>query len=187
MTAGGGIIHQEMPKRYNGMMMGFQLWVNLPTSSKMMGPRYRDIKIDQIPEVEVAPGVIFKLISGEIANTRGPVKDLVIDTEYFDVTIEPETTFTHEIKNGYNAFCYVFEGTGYFKAEKQNKIKSDHVALFKGTEEINVLSDNTPLRYLFVSGKPLGEPVAWRGPIVMNTQEELDLAFREYHNGTFIK
>ena len=136
MTAGGGIIHQEMPKRYDGTMMGFQLWVNLPASSKMMQPRYRDIKKEQIPEVAVAPGVKFKLISGEIANTRGPVKDLVIDTEYFDVTIEPETDFTHKLNNGYNAFCYVFEGSGYFGSEKQNKIKSDHVVLFKESKKL---------------------------------------------------
>ncbi len=187
MTAGGGIIHQEMPKRYDGFMMGFQLWVNLPSSHKMMGPRYRDIKQEQIPQVTIAPGVKLKVISGQIANVRGPVKDLVIDTEYFDVIIAPNTTFTHKLKNGYMAFCYVYEGSGRFGGEKQEKIASEHIVLFKGDEAITVVSDTTSLRFLFVSGKPIGEPVAWRGPIVMNTQEELDLAFHEYHNGTFIR
>ncbi len=183
MTAGGGIIHQEMPKRYDGFMMGFQLWVNLPASSKMMGPRYRDVNSETIPKVTVEPGVKAKIISGEIANTKGPVQDLVIDTEYFDFTIEPDNTFIHKIKNGYNAFCYVFEGSGAFQGKK---IASEQVVLFEGINAIEVKTDKT-LRYLFVSGKPLSEPVAWRGPIVMNTQDELVLAFREYHNGSFIK
>ncbi|UCE72824.1 MAG: pirin family protein [Methanomassiliicoccales archaeon] len=184
MTAGGGIIHQEMPKRFEGFMRGFQLWVNLPSSQKMMGPRYRDIRSDQIPEVTAEPGVKVKIVSGEMLNTKGPVQDLVIDIEYFDVSIEPDASFTHKLKDGFNAFCYVFEGLGNFQNEK---ISREHAVLFKGVDSVKVESGKTPLRYLFVSGKPIGEPVAWRGPIVMNTQEELGLAFYEYRNGTFIK
>jgi redox-sensitive bicupin YhaK (pirin superfamily) len=183
MTAGGGIIHQEMPKRYNGFMMGFQLWVNLPASEKMMGPRYRDVNSATIPEVTVAQGIKAKIISGEIGNTKGPIQDLVIDTEYFDFTMEPGTSFTHQIKNGYNALCYIFQGEGIFQGKK---IENEHVVLFEGEDTVKVESEKA-LRYLFVSGKPIEEPVAWRGPIVMNTQEELDLAFHEYRNGTFIR
>jgi redox-sensitive bicupin YhaK (pirin superfamily) len=187
MTAGGGIIHQEMPQRYDGSMRGFQLWVNLPASHKMMAPRYRDVTKDLIPEVSISPGITVKAISGEISGIKGPVQDLVVDTEYFDVLMEPNISFKHTIKKGYKAFCYLFEGNGYFGEESEELIKSENVILFENIENITIESANIPLRFLFVSGKPIDEPIAWGGPIVMNTQKELDLAFREFHNGTFIK
>ncbi len=187
MTAGGGIIHQEMPQRYEGMMRGFQLWVNLPASHKMMGPRYRDVTKDIIPEVSISPGIKIKPISGEIGGIKGPVQDLVIDTEYFDVFMEPNISFKHTVKKGYKAFCYVFEGEGYFGEGRKELIKSENVVLFENIETITIDSGNVPLRFLFVSGKPIDEPIAWGGPIVMNTQKELDLAFWEFRNGTFLK
>lgn len=187
MTAGSGIIHQEMPKGINGHMGGFQLWVNLPSSHKMMEPRYREVKNEQIPEVLIDKGVTIRIISGEVNNKRGPVKDIVVDIEYLDVTIEPGTEFEHTIKKGYRAFAYVIEGSGYFDTEKKMNLGKEHLVIFKDGDDVKIAANDRVLRFLLISGKPLGEPVAWRGPIVMNTQEELQVAFDEYRNGTFIK
>lgn len=187
MTAGSGIIHQEMPKRYDGEMRGFQLWVNLPKSHKMMGPRYRDVKSDTIPEFSPNPNVKIKIIAGQMNGTRGPVQDLVVDTEYFDVAMAPNTEFEINTKTDYKAFAFVFEGSGYFDAEKKNVIQADHLVAFDPGDRVRISTVDHPVRFLFVSGKPLNEPIAWRGPIVMNTEEELMVAFQEYRNGTFIK
>jgi redox-sensitive bicupin YhaK (pirin superfamily) len=187
MTAGSGIIHQEMPKGSNGLMGGFQLWVNLPSTYKMMEPRYRDVKNEQIPEVLIDKGVRVRVISGEVNKKRGPVRDIVVDIEYLDVTIEPGTEFEQTIKKGYRAFAYVIEGSGYFESGKRRSIDTEHLVIFKDGDQVKIAADDKNLRFLLISGKPLGEPVAWRGPIVMNTQEELQVAFNEYRNGTFIK
>lgn len=187
MTAGSGIIHQEMPKGINGHMGGFQLWVNLPSTHKMMGPRYREIKQEQIPEVSTQKGIELRIISGEVDGIKGPVKDLVVDTEYLDVTLAPNTEFEHSIKKDYRAFAYVIEGSGYFEPGKNRSIANEHLVIFKDGDNIKITADDKGLRFLLISGKPLGEPVAWHGPIVMNTREELEVAFEEYQNGTFIK
>ncbi len=187
MTAGSGIIHQEMPKGSNGHMGGFQLWVNLPATHKMMEPRYREVKNEQIPEVMIDNGVRVRVISGEVNKKRGPVRDIVVDIEYLDVTMEPGTEFGHAIKKGYRAFAYVIEGSGYFDAEKKKTAGNEHIVVFKDGDDVKIAANDSVLRFLLISGKPLGEPVAWRGPIVMNTQEELQVAFDEYRNGTFIK
>jgi redox-sensitive bicupin YhaK (pirin superfamily) len=187
MTAGNGIIHQEMPKRYEGNMRGFQLWVNLSSSSKMMNPRYRDVNKDTIAEVSPEKGVNIKIISGEIGGTKGPVQDLVVDTEYIDVTLAPDTEFEHPTKKGYKSFAYIIEGNGYFDLKKNKLLDNGHIVIYEDGDKVKITSTDNPLRFLFISGKPIGEPVAWYGPIVMNTQEELDLAFSEYRNGTFIK
>ncbi len=187
MTAGSGIIHQEMPKGINGHMGGFQLWVNLPSTHKMMEPRYREIKHEQIPEVSTDKGIELRVISGEVDGIKGPVKDLVVDTEYLDVTLAPNTEFEHNIKKGYRAFAYVIEGSGYFESGKSRSIANEHLVIFKDGDNVKITADDKDLRFLLISGKPLGEPVAWHGPIVMNTQEELEVAFEEYRNGTFIK
>ncbi|MBI4681560.1 MAG: pirin family protein [Nitrospirae bacterium] len=205
MTAGSGIIHQEMPKGdKEGSMGGFQLWANLPATHKMMAPRYRDVKSSQIPEVEQKNGVRIKIICGRIGGTEGPVKDIVIDPQYLDVSVPPETEFTHHTKNEHNAFAYVIEGKGYFCKEKnpftyemvgENYFDLDRdpfvsngtLVLFDKGDEINVITEDNPVRFLLISGQPIGEPVAWYGPIVMNTQEELRIAFDEYRNGSFIR
>lgn len=187
MTAGSGIIHQEMPKGDDGNMWGFQLWVNLPSSHKMMEPRYREVKNEQIPEVSIGENVKIRVISGEIENTKGPVRDIIVDPEYLDITLAPGTEFEHNIKKGYGAFAYVTEGSGYFDPDKRKLIDIEHLVIFKDGDTVKISTDDKSLRFLLVSGKPLGEPVAWYGPIVMNTQEELDIAFEEYRNGTFIK
>jgi len=187
MTAGCGIIHQEMPQRTEGYMMGFQLWANLPAFQKMMKPRYRDIKEGQIPVVILDDKVKVKVICGQVGETIGPVKDIVTDPEYLDVHIENGGVFKRKFKRGHTVFAYIFEGEGYFD-DKREKLKHvGDLVLFEEGDEVKISTENEHVRFLLISGKPIGEPVAWRGPIVMNTQEELITAFREYQNGTFIK
>jgi redox-sensitive bicupin YhaK (pirin superfamily) len=187
MTAGSGIVHQEMPKRFEGKMRGFQLWVNLPKSHKMMAPRYREVRSETIPEFSPDPNVKVKIIAGQLNGTRGPVEDLVVDTEYFDIAVSPNSEFEVSTKNDYKTFAFVFEGSGYFDAEKKNLIQAGHLVTFDRGDRVRITTKDDPVRFLFVSGKPLNEPIAWRGPIVMNTDEELMVAFQEYRNGTFIK
>jgi len=205
MTAGSGIIHQEMPKGdASGRMYGFQLWANLPSGKKMMDPRYRDIKARQIPEVKLPNNATVRVISGEVAGAKGPVTDIVIDPEYIDVSVPAGSEFTHPTKPGHKVFAYVIEGRGFFCGEKnpftyevegenyfdihRNPfVENGSLVLFGDGEEIRASTEKHEVRFLLISGKPLGEPVAWYGPIVMNTQEELQVAFSEYEAGTFIK
>ena len=205
MTAGSGIIHQEMPKGdERDLMWGFQLWANLPASKKMMDPRYREVKREQIPEVALDNGVIIKLICGQVNGKGGPVQDIVIDPQYLDVTVPPETEFVHPVKRGHTAFAYVIDGKGYFCQEKNPFdyevqgvnyfdiqrdpfVGNENLLLFDDGDQLMVSTQAEPVRFLLISGKPIGEPIAWYGPIVMNTQEELELAFKEYKEGTFIK
>ncbi|MFX1309799.1 MAG: pirin family protein [Promethearchaeota archaeon] len=190
MTAGSGIIHQEMPKRGQNdtLMWGFQLWANLPASHKMMDPRYRDIKSSQIPEMSLNNNnVRIKIISGELNGVKGPVQDIITDPEYLDITISPHSEFIHPIKEGYNAFAYTIEGEGYFDDNKEELVKKEILVIYRDGDHVKVSTGNEKVRFLLVSGKPLREPVAWRGPIVMNTDEELRIAFNEYQNGKFIK
>ncbi|CAG0962599.1 MAG: pirin family protein [Candidatus Methanoperedens sp.] len=187
MTAGSGIIHQEMPKGHNGHMWGFQLWVNLPSTHKMMEPRYREVKNSLIPEITIDKNVKIKIICGESGNTKGPVQDIVVDPEYLDITMAPGAEFEHGIKRGYRVFAYVIKGSGFFDADKKKSISNEHLIIFKDGDNIKITAGDRSLRFLLVSGKPIGEPVAWAGPIVMNTQEELDIAFEEYRKGRFIK
>jgi len=205
MTAGSGIIHQEMPKGdASGRMEGFQLWANLPASEKMMSPRYRDVKSKEIPEISLENGVRIKIICGTVDDVRGPVQDIKIDPEYLDITIPAHTIYNHPTKPGHTVFIYVIAGQGYFCREKKPftyekegenyfDMKTNPVAdngsliLFEDGRNVHMEAENEPVRILVISGKPLGEPIAWYGPIVMNTQAELRLAFDEYHEGTFLK
>ena len=189
MTAGSGIIHQEMPKRNNNdpVLAGFQLWANLPASHKMMDPRYRDITKEQIPEVIVNDSVRVKIICGEVNGVKGPVQDIVTDPEYLDVSIEPNSVFKHAIDNTYNVFAYVIEGEATFNPTKDEIVGTEHLVIFKEGDEVLIQTKDKSVRFLLISGKPIGEPVAWRGPIVMNSEEELRIAFDEYNKGTFIK
>jgi redox-sensitive bicupin YhaK (pirin superfamily) len=182
MTAGSGIIHQEMPKEYFGLMQGFQLWVNLPAKKKMIVPKYRGITKHQIPSLK-REGAEIKIIAGKIDEVEGPVQDLVVDVEYFDVTLAAEKTFERSSERGFMAFLYVIEGSGYVE---DKLIESEHCALFGDGDTVGVRTEDG-IRFLFVQGKPLGEPVAWGGPIVMNTEEELARAFEELEEGKFIK
>ncbi|MFW9911076.1 MAG: pirin family protein [Candidatus Thorarchaeota archaeon] len=187
MTAGSGIIHEEMPQRQEGMMAGFQLWANLPSADKMMHPRYRDIRSDAIPEIELGQSAKAKIIAGELDGVKGPVQDVVTDPEYLDVKINPNSVFRHRIDRDHSAFAYVFEGEAFFDVDLTKLCGLKNVILFGDGEEVVVTAEDEHVRFLLISGRPIQEPVAWRGPIVMNTKEELQVAFEEYHNGTFIK
>ena len=188
MTAGSGIIHQEMPKgQKDSLMWGFQLWANLPASHKMMDPRYRDVKQHQIPEVQLDNDVSVKVICGEVKGIKGPVQDIVADPEYFDISMDPNTVFSHPVKEGYTAFAYVIGGEGTFDQKDGHPVNNRDLVLFGNGTSIWARSSGRGFRFLFFSGKPIHEPVAWRGPIVMNTTDELRQAFREYEEGTFIK
>lgn len=185
MTAGSGIIHQEMPKGdTQGSMHGFQLWANLPASQKMISPKYRDITSDQVPEVYLQNKIRIKLIAGKIGGSKGPVDDIVIDPEFFDCNVPAEETFTHSVDPDYTAFIYVIQGEGITDGQT---LKNGDLVLYEKGDQLTISALDQSVRFLLLTGKPLKEPVAWRGPIVMNTQEELDKAFQEYEQGLFIK
>ena len=205
MTAGSGIIHQEMPQGDdNGVMEGFQLWANLPKSHKMMDPRYRDIKSSQVPEVVTTSGARIKIICGSVDGKQGPVTDVVIDPEYLDVTVPALSEFVHPTRRGHTVFAYVIKGKGvfcneknpfaydasgvnYFDMERDAFIHNGTAVLFGDGDQVTISAQGEPVRFLLISGKPIGEPVAWYGPIVMNTEEELQEAFDEYRSGAFLK
>jgi len=205
MSAGSGIIHQEMPKGDGkGAMHGFQLWANLPSANKMMAPRYRGITSAEIPEVRDASGNRVKVIAGTIAGVSGPVRDVVTRPEYLDITIPAGGSFTHRMPRSRTAFAFVIggqgnfgrqkeayryeeEGEAYFGFERDRAIGDGHLVLFGEGDGVTASAGEEPVRFLLVSGDPIGEPIAWHGPIVMNTQEELRVAFEELERGTFIK
>lgn len=185
MTAGSGIIHQEMPKGdANGTMHGFQLWANLPASQKMTAPRYRGITDSQIPEIELDSGVRIKIIAGTVDGISGPVKDIVINPQYLDCTVPKKTTYIHSTIPEHTAFIYVINGNGIVN---DTPVENRTLILFDTGDEFSIRATENQVRFLLLTGKPLNEPVAWRGPIVMNTEAELETAFREYREGTFVK
>jgi quercetin 2,3-dioxygenase len=186
MTAGSGIIHQEMPKPGpDGRMFGFQLWANIPASSKMMRPRYQDVKAADIPDITLENEVKIRVICGDINGIKGPVRDIVIDPEYLDITVPAGIDYRHPTKRGYTVFIYVIDGG--MEAGGLGDLKNRTLVLFEDGDSVTVKASEEGVRFLFISGKPLNEPIAWGGPIVMNTKEELDLAFEEFRTGKFIK
>jgi redox-sensitive bicupin YhaK (pirin superfamily) len=188
MTAGSGIIHQEMPQESpTGTMWGFQFWANLPASHKMMAPRYQDVKAATIPEVTLDDGVTVKIIAGTVGGVPGPVTDIIIEPEMLDITVPPGTVFEHRVPEGHTAFVYILSGAASFD-ESGDRYQRETVVLYeRDGDSVKIETKQDPVRFIFVAGKPLGEPVAWGGPIVMNTREELRVAFDEYEKGTFIK
>jgi hypothetical protein len=206
MTAGSGIIHQEMPQiSPTGTMWGFQYWANLPADRKMMPPRYRDVPAATIPEVTLNSGTRVKVVSGVIAGVKGPVQDIVIDPELLDVSVPAAGIFEHTAKHGHTMVAYVLTGNGYFD-EGRDPFSYDYagsgwfdleracsfgpettVLYERNGEGIRVAAGSEGVRFLLLCGRPLGEPIAWQGPIVMNTREELRIAFEEFHKGTFVK
>ncbi|ANP35859.1 MULTISPECIES: pirin family protein [Rhodobacterales] len=206
MTAGSGILHQEMPKgNINGQMHGFQLWGNLPSSQKMTDPRYQDVEGKEIPEIIDDDGTRVKVIVGEFWGKTGPVDGIAADPQYLDIFVPAGVKKTFKIDTYRRAFAYIFEGQGAFVdasrpqgvlLEKEvageelhiRDMSGDRTLVRFGTgEEITVQAGPEGLRFLLISGAPIEEPVAWHGPIVMNTQAELRQAFRDLNNGTFIK
>jgi redox-sensitive bicupin YhaK (pirin superfamily) len=205
MSAGSGIIHQEMPSGdASGAMYGFQLWANLPSANKMMEPKYRGITSAEIPEVIDSGGASIKIIAGTANGVTGPVRDVVTSPEYLDVSLPPGKTFSRAVPRGHTVFAYVIggkalfdeqdnpyeyeaEGESYFDQERDRLLGDRHLVLFGEGDTVVVGAEAEPLRFLLISGKPIREPIAWRGPIVMNTQAELHVAFDELDRGTFIK
>jgi redox-sensitive bicupin YhaK (pirin superfamily) len=205
MTAGSGIIHQEMPKSdEDGRMEGFQLWANLPAVRKMTDPRYREVQSRQIPEVDAGKGVKIRIICGRVGDVEGPVRNILIEPNYLDVTVPPGTEYLHPTPPGHTVLAYVIGGRGrfcrekepfsypaaglsYFELERRSDTGDGELVVFEDGDKLFVATAEEPFRFLLISGRPLREPVAWYGPIVMNTQEELRLAFEEYRQGTFIK
>ena len=206
MTAGRGIMHQEMPQGdRQGRMHGFQLWANLPSSLKMTAPRYQDIKSAEIPEVVDDDGTRVRVVCGEFWGQRGPVEGVAADPHYLDVFVPPGKRKTLKVETERHAFAYVFEGSGSFRAASQPQgvlterqvggndivvretVGDRSLVLFDSGDEVTVQAGEQGIRFLLVSGKPLQEPVAWYGPIVMNTQAELKQAVAELREGTFIK
>ncbi len=206
MTAGSGIIHEEMPLgNSKGVVAGFQLWTNLPASLKMTAPRYRDITAGTIPEVHLQNGTLVRIICGKVNGNKGPVNGIPIDPEYLDITVPAGTAWDHPVKEGHTVFAYIIDGkasfnhnrkSSAFETEGENPpttaqnalMDNETVVLYEQNGDyVHVSTENDPVRFLLFSGKPLHEPIAWRGPVVMNTREELEKAFQEYNNGTFLK
>ena len=205
MTAGSGIIHQEMPKGDTaGRMHGFQLWANLPSSLKMTAPRYQEVKAGDIPQVTEDDGTTARIVCGTFWGTKGPVDGIAADPTYLDISVAPGKKRTLPIETTRHAFAYVFAGSGKFaNASAPMPVKTDIVGgggeqsvteadnrsliLFDRGDELSVEAGPEGIRFLLVSGKPLEEPVAWQGPIVMNTQAELRQAFAELQEGTFLR
>jgi hypothetical protein len=205
MTAGSGIVHQEMPKGDpNGLMHGFQLWANLPASLKMTAPRYQDVKAADIPVVTDDDGTQARVVCGTFWGKKGPVDEVAIDPIYLDVSVPPGKRKSLPVATTRNAFAYVFAGAGDFcNASGPLEVPTEgagwsdttppahadnrSLVLFDRGDEVTVQARDEGIRFLLVSGKPLAEPVAWYGPIVMNTQEQLRQAFAELQEGTFLK
>jgi redox-sensitive bicupin YhaK (pirin superfamily) len=205
MTAGSGILHQEMPKGDpNGRMHGFQLWANLPSTLKMTNPRYQDVKSGEIPEVIEDDGTVVRVVCGDYRGKSGPVAGIAADPRYLDVSIPPGKKKILPVEITRHAFAYVFEGAGKFRdASAPKAVQVDYVGssdgpvyeeagnrslvLFDRGDEVTVQAGDAGIRFLLVSGRPLEEPVAWSGPIVMNTSEELRQAYAELRSGAFIK
>jgi quercetin 2,3-dioxygenase len=188
MTAGSGIIHQEMPRGDDkGAMYGFQLWANLPAAEKMMDPRYRAVTVGEIPEVSDPSGAVVKVIAGEVHGVKGAVQDVVSNPDYLDVSLPAGGRFVHATKRGHTVFAYVIDGDGDFDGRGESPVGNRHLVSFGDGDTVSVRAGGSGVRFLLVSGKPIGEPIAWRGPIVMNTDAELALAFDELDRGTFIK
>ncbi len=203
MTAGSGIIHQEMPLGDDhGRMHGFQLWANLPSSLKMTDPRYQDVKSADIPEVIDDDETTARVICGTFWGVSGPVDGIAADPQYLDIRVPPLTTKRLPVETTKHAFAYIFDGSGTFgnasaprsvatetigTVEFSSPIENRSLVVFDRGDEVVVEAGETGVRFLLVSGKPLNEPVAWQGPIVMNTEAELRQAFAEYREGTFLK
>jgi len=205
MTAGSGIIHQEMPHGdANGRMHGFQLWANLPASLKMTDPRYQDVLAKDIPEITDDDGTRVRVICGEFWGQRGPVDGIAADPSYVDISVAPGRRKTLKVETTRHAFAYVFAGSGTFRnasapqavATEQpdgstrravEDVGNRSLVLFDRGDEVTVQAGDQGIRFLLVSGKPLEEPVAWYGPIVMNTNAELQQAMADMRAGTFIK
>jgi len=185
MTAGGGIMHEEMPQVRPEGIDGFQLWVNLPARLKMTRPRYQGVLASEIPEVEVEGGTRIRVITGTVNGVDGPVSGIAADPVYLDVSVPAHASFTRQITRGHTAFAYVFEGEAAFAGDDQQVSHTRLVVLGDG-DYVKVVTAESHVRFLLVSGKPLNEPIARYGPFVMNTRAEIEQALRDLRQGTFV-
>ena len=185
MTAGGGIMHEEMPQVRPEGIDGFQLWVNLPARLKMTRPRYQGILASEIPEVDVEGGTRIRVITGTVNGVDGPVSGIAADPVYLDVSVPAHAVFTRQITRGHTAFAYVFEGEAAFDGDDQQVSHTRLVVLGDG-DYVKVVTAESHVRFLLVSGKPLNEPIARYGPFVMNTRAEIEQALRDLRQGTFV-
>jgi len=182
MTAGKGLVHSEIPEQKDGLMWGFQLWVNLPAKDKLMKPRYQDIQGDKVPEVDLGSGARARVLVGTVNGVKGPVMEVATDPLYFDLHLEPNASYTATLPEGHNAFAYVYQGDAKIGAAGTG-IKSQEMALLTRGERLPVTAGEQGARLIVVAGRPLNEPVARYGPFVMNTVEEIHQAFADYQAG----
>lgn len=185
MTAGSGIIHQEMPKACD-RMLGVQLWLNLPAENKMVAPKYGDIFKKNIPVIEVGDNRVH-IIAGEYNGISGAFQGDYVKPLYFDVEVSADSEWSFNCEKDWTLFVYILQGEGYFNPNSEELIAEKHTVLFNEGDTFWVKASNKGIRFILLSGKPLKEPIAWGGPIVMNTREELDQAFKELDQGDFIK
>jgi hypothetical protein len=186
MTAGRGIMHEEMPEPVAGRMGGFQLWVHLPARLKMTKPRYQEILSSAIPEVRRDDGTVVRVIAGSVGDVRGPVTDIFAEPEYLDVSLAANTSFEQPVTQGHNAFAYLFEGSGTF-GDSTSALGSPKLVVLGDGDVVRAQGGSGGLRFLLVSGAPLGEPIARYGPFVMNTREEILQALADLRDGTFVQ
>ncbi|AHF06513.1 pirin family protein [Desulfitobacterium metallireducens] len=185
MTAGSGIIHQEMPKR-SEWLFGVQLWLNLPAKDKMVSPQYRGIQKHDIPIVDEEDSKVH-IIAGNYKGIPGALEGDYVKPLYFDVEVKKDREWTFETEEDSTLFIYILQGEGFFDPQNEAFISEKHAVLFNKGKDFRVKASNQGIRFLLLSGKPLKEPIAWGGPIVMNTREELDLAFKELNENKFVK
>jgi hypothetical protein len=187
MTAGRGILHEEMPQARPEGIAGFQLWVNLPAKLKMTQPRYQNISSNEIPEIHRDGGASIRVIAGTVGGVSGPISGIAAEPTYLDVSLAPGGSFHHLIPRGRAAFAYLFEGAARFGGEDSTAVTGPRLVVLGDGDAVEVRAENSPARFLLVSGKPLNEPIARHGPFVMNTQEEIEQTLRELQAGTFIR
>ncbi len=187
MTAGRGIVHSEMPQQEQGIMWGFQLWVNLAAKDKMMKPRYQEIKADTIPAVARADGVRVKVIAGTFDGTAGPINGIGVDPTYLDVAVPKGGVFEHAVRDGYNAFVYVFDGTSVTVGEgdRARPVPRGSIAVLGPGDSVRLAAPASDARALLIAGRPLNEPVVKYGPFVMNTREQIFEAIEDFQSGRF--
>jgi redox-sensitive bicupin YhaK (pirin superfamily) len=187
MTAGRGIVHSEMPRQRDGLMWGFQLWVNLPARDKLIAPRYQDIAPERIPEAKLGDGATARVIAGEVGGVRGPVEGIATEPLYLDVHLSPAAAVELPVAAGHNAFAYVYEGrVALGPASSARDVGAGQLAVLSDGDALRVAAGPAGARLLFLAARPLGEPIARYGPFVMNTREEILQAVDDYRNGRLL-
>jgi len=186
MTAGRGIVHSEMPRQEQGLMWGFQLWVNLPAKDKMQPPRYQDIAPERVPEISLGDAGVVRVVAGRVGEVRGAVSEIAVDPLYLDVRLQPGASHRFELPLGHNAFGYVYEGDGSLGAQAgagATALHAAQLAILGDGEAVQARAGEHGMRFLLVAGKPIREPVARYGPFVMNTREQIMQAVRDFQSG----